>query len=267
MLINRNKAVFAVSQKKSKFKIIIQANQILSAEDILSQIKEPEGYNGPKLEFILKDNKEENLTGLIDSMLESNVPSKGKIGIFQKNEQEDGDLSKTLVERINENNYQLVEMAEIMNKVNRVKIAPEIANIRIASHFTEWSFKKLIRDLEDCIENDVKIKHRKLSSTVERLLDNPDKLAPFMNKYGIENDQLFEYPLPVMVQSGDQYSINKFNVECDDKYIGSEVIYANVCGKYLEMLSMASRTLLFNPTKKQQDAYQLAFDTQNHLIA
>lgn len=52
------------------------------SEDILSQIKEPQGYNGPKLEFILKDNKEENLNGLIDTLLRSNLPSGGKIGIF-----------------------------------------------------------------------------------------------------------------------------------------------------------------------------------------
>lgn len=87
-----------------------------------------------------------------------------------------------------------------------------------------------------------------------------------MSKYNIENEQLLEYPLPVMVQSGSNFTINKFNVDCDDSYIGSEVIYANICAKYSEMQGMVSRTLLFNPTDKQKEAYQLAFDAQNHLI-
>lgn len=75
-----------------------------------------------------------------------------------------------------------------MNIVNRVKIQPEIANLRIASSFTEWTFKKLIRELEDCIENDIKIKHKKLAINVEKLLENSDKLQPFMSKHNIEND-------------------------------------------------------------------------------
>lgn len=136
----------------------------------------------------MKDSKEENLSGLIDSLLQSNVPSKGKIAIFQKNEKEDGDLSKTLIERIGSNNFEMTEMQDVMNVVNRVKIQPEIANLRVASLFNEWVFKKLIREVEDCIENDIQIKHKKLATNVEKLLENPDKLQPFMSKHGIEND-------------------------------------------------------------------------------
>ena len=72
------------------------------------------------------------------------------------------------------------EMQEFMNKVNKTKIEPEIANLKTAASFTEWSFKKVIRELEDCIEGDIKMKHKKIAANVERLLDNPEKLAPFM---------------------------------------------------------------------------------------
>lgn len=58
-----------------------------------------------------------------------------------------------------------------MRQVNKVKIEPEIANLRVASHFAEWSFKKLIRDLESCIENDIKTKHNKLAANVEKMLE------------------------------------------------------------------------------------------------
>jgi hypothetical protein len=75
--------------------------------------------------------------------------------MFLKNEEEDGDLTKTLVERIKANGSTIIEMQPFMNKVNKVKIDPEIANLRLASTFTEWSFKKCIRELEDTIENDV----------------------------------------------------------------------------------------------------------------
>jgi len=97
-------------------------------------------------------------------------------------------------------------------------------------------------------------------------LENPDKLGAFMGKHGISDSQLLEYPLPILVQSGDNFTINKFTTECDDNKVGSEVIYINVCGKYTDMQAMASRTLLFNPTAAQKEAYQLAFDAEQHLL-
>ena len=199
-------------------------------------------------------------------MLKASIKGKN-IGMFIKNEEEDGDLSKTLIERVNANKYNLVEMQDFMNKVNKVKIQPEIENIKIASAFTEWSFKKVIRELEDCIEGDIQIKHKKLAGNVERLLENADKLAPFQQKHGITDSQLLEYPLPVLVQSGDNFTLNKFTVECDDNKVGSEVIYINICGKYTDMQAMASRTLLFNPSKGQKEAYTIAFEAQQYLVS
>jgi nucleosome binding factor SPN SPT16 subunit len=73
---------------------------------------------------------------------------------------------------------------------------------------------------------------------------------------------LLEYPLPILVQSGNDFALNKFNVECDDNKLGSDVVYINVCSKYTDMQAMASRTLLFNPTKLQKEAYELAFDAE-----
>ena len=46
-------------------------------------------------------------------------------------------------------------MQDFMNQVNKVKIAPEIANIKTAASFTDWSFKKVIKEVEDCIEGDI----------------------------------------------------------------------------------------------------------------
>ena len=232
-------------------------NYILEA--LLDEIQKPAGYSGPQIEIVLKDSKIDNLGELIDDMLKASIKGKN-IGMFIKNEEEDGDLSKTLIERVNANKYNLVEMQDFMNKVNKVKIQPEIENIKIASAFTEWSFKKVIRELEDCIEGDIQIKHKKLAGNVERLLENADKLAPFQQKHGITDSQLLEYPLPVLVQSGDNFTLNKFTVECDDNKVGSEVIYINICGKYTDMQAMASRTLLFNPSKGQKEAYTIAFE-------
>ena len=61
-------------------------------------------------------------------------------------------------------------MKEFMDKVNMIKIEEELSNIKIAANFTEWSFKKLISDLENCIDNDSAVKHQKIAQNIEKLL-------------------------------------------------------------------------------------------------
>jgi nucleosome binding factor SPN SPT16 subunit len=90
-------------------------------------------------------------------------------------------------------------MQEIMAKVNRSKIEPEIANLNVACNFTEWTFKNVIRDLESYIEKDVKIKHKKISGNAERMLDDNEKLASFLNKHAIKDSQLLEFPLAILI--------------------------------------------------------------------
>lgn len=71
-------------------------------------------------------------------------------------------------------------MQEFMDRVNKTKIFEEIQNLKIAGSFTEWSFRKLIKELEENMQNDVKVKHRKIGSNFEKLLDSPEKMANFM---------------------------------------------------------------------------------------
>ena len=64
----------------------------------------------------------------------------------------------------------------------------------------------------------------------------------------------------MLIQSGSNFTVNRFNGQSDQTKLASETIYVNVCGKYREMNVMASRTLLVNPTDAQKQAYLLAFE-------
>ena len=224
-------------------------------------MKKPDDYGGPEVEIVQKDSKTENLGEFIDNLLTTNTKSGNNVAMFKKNDQEDGDLTKMLIERVKANNLKLTEMQEFMDKVNRVKIYEEIQNVKIAARFTEWSFKKLIGELEDCMQNDIKVKHRKIGGNFEKLLDSPEKMGSFMKQHGVTDSQLLEFPLPVLIQSGEHFNLNKFqSVDCDDNKLDANTIYINICAKYTDMQAMASRTLLINPTDKQKAAYMLAFD-------
>lgn len=74
-----------------------------------------------------------------------------------------------------------------MAKVNKVKIDAEIKNIKVASSFTEWSFKKIVKEVEECIEGDLTIKHKKIAGNLEKLLESQDKLNSFLQKHDISD--------------------------------------------------------------------------------
>jgi len=79
------------------------------AETLLDGLQKPEDYNGPEIEVILKESKCDNLREIVDSLLKDNVTG-SKIGMFQKNEEEDGELSATVIERVNSLGYKVNEM-------------------------------------------------------------------------------------------------------------------------------------------------------------
>ena len=156
----------------------------------------PQGYEGPEIEIVLKDTKATNLSEIIDNLISSSIGSGKKVGMYLKNEQEDGELSSTLIKRLESCGSTMVEMAAFMNKVNKIKIQPEIANLKKAAAFTEWSFKKVVKELEDSIENDMSVRHKKVASNLAKLLES-DKINNFLQKHGISDADLLEYSLPV----------------------------------------------------------------------
>lgn len=50
-------------------------------------------------------------------------------------------------------------MKDFMNLVNKSKLSIEQKNVKIASQFVEWSVKKIISEIENCLENDLKVKN------------------------------------------------------------------------------------------------------------
>lgn len=87
----------------------------------------------------------------------------------------------------------------------------------------------------------------------------------------MQDSQLLDYAQPVLLQSGDEFTLNKFDVESNNskmKLSGQgQVFYMNVCTKYSDMHAMASRTMIINPLDSQKAAYTAAYDAQKYLIS
>lgn len=46
------------------------------------------------------------------------------------------------------------------------------------------------------------------------------------------SEELFDYPLGILIQSGNTFNLNKIKVSSDDNYLNFENVYINVLGKY-----------------------------------
>lgn len=85
---------------------------------------------------------------------------------------------------LSENKYQRSDMRDFMQYTNKSKIEPELKNLKIAAQFVEYSTRRMIKELEKCIEDDSRIRHTKISRNVEGILDDPEKMKQFTAKYG-----------------------------------------------------------------------------------
>jgi nucleosome binding factor SPN SPT16 subunit len=181
----------------------------------------PSNYEGPTIEIVLKDQKaeKEQTKTIVDDLLKTYV-SGTKVAIFQKNEKTDGALSECVVEQMQALNYQVQEMKPFMDVVNKVKISAEMKNIRVAAAFVEFSLKRMTKELKNCIEGDIKLRHSRISQNIEQMLEDQDKINAFNQKYPdmSADSQLLDYPIPVLLQSGSspQYLLNKFDAESDE---------------------------------------------------
>ena len=136
-------------------------------------MKKREGEEGPTIEIVLKDQKADaaQIDSLILSLL-ANVTTGKKAAIFQKGEKIDGMLSQSLFDQLNKKSFELQEMRTFMDVVNKVKIQAEIKNIRVASAFAEFSLKRMTKELKNCIEGDISLRHNKIASNMEQMLED-----------------------------------------------------------------------------------------------
>ena len=103
---------------------------------------------------------------------------------------------------------------------------------------------------------------------MEALVENDAAIDNFLETQSSSVQRSFlEYPISVQIQSGKAMALNRFVNDSTEEKLNSKAVYVNVCGKYADMSSMASRTLMVNPTPEQKQAYKDALQAQELLIS
>jgi nucleosome binding factor SPN SPT16 subunit len=122
----------------------------------------------------LKDQKADQaqLDSLIQDMLAKYASNGKKAAIFQKGEKIDGPLAQSLFDQLSKKSFVLQEMKDFMDQVGKVKIQSEIKNVKVAAAFAEFSIRRMTKELKNCIEGDIKLRHSKIASNMESMLED-----------------------------------------------------------------------------------------------
>lgn len=105
-------------------------------------------------------------------MIDKYASNGKKAAIFQKGEKIDGPLAQSLYNQLSKKSFVLQEMKEFMDQVGKVKIASEIKNVKVAAAFAEFSIRRMTKELKNCIEGDIKLRHSKIANNMEQMLED-----------------------------------------------------------------------------------------------
>jgi len=83
----------------------------------------------------------------------------------------------------------------------------------VAAAFTEWTFSRVVEEIEGIIEDKKQVKHSQIQKRIESCLDNDTIMAKFKAEC---DHQFLDFPLPVLIQSGGDFAVNKFQVDSND---------------------------------------------------
>lgn len=108
------------------------------------------------------------------------VPSAvSTVGTFLK-DKIDSEITKTVYDAFETTRKaKLIEMTNFLAMASRVKLDCEQKNMLLASKFTEWTFKRMLTEIEDVIEDDKKVKHSYIQNKIERLLEDTKAMDQF----------------------------------------------------------------------------------------
>ena len=121
----------------------------------------PEWYIGPELQVLSRNIKQEEIPVFVTRVMAEIPEDVKKVAVFQK-DKIDGDLSQKVFDGFNGRDAQLLEMADVMQEIQKVKLDCEQKNMRMASELTEWTFKRIVSEIEDIIEEGTWLKDQEL---------------------------------------------------------------------------------------------------------
>lgn len=122
-----------------------------------------------------------------------------------------------------------------------------------------------VEEMQNVIDNDIKIAHDKFSAKVEnRLVDEKERL-----KLKLPSDltlDLADWCYPPIIQSGGKYDLKPSAMSNSEK-LHDGTILCSIGARYKSYCSSIGRTYLVNPEKEKEENYKFLTELQGHVLS
>ena len=115
-------------------------------------------YDGPQIEFVLRDPKTADSSALLK---QSFAHLGGKVATFSKDHVSPGSLAEE-VEKALPEQKDLVDFRDFLELVEMKKIESEVENMGVAGRFVSWTLKETINEIENIIDVEKPVKHENI---------------------------------------------------------------------------------------------------------
>jgi nucleosome binding factor SPN SPT16 subunit len=230
---------------------------------MIDKLPKPNNYNGPEVEFILRDIKattsnEEIITNILKNNSRNVTHLTEEKGI--------GKLVDEFFAVFSKLNKVSVEAANFVDSIFFTKDSDEIDCIKVSSKYCSYIANCMIKKVEKAIDDDKQVTNVSISSTIEEYT----KKEAFVNKFKESsklqaiNSAHLEAPDKLIVQSGSNFDWN-FGVSSTKDNLNASVIVCKSQAKYKDYYSKVIRTYMIDSDTRQLTNYKLLLEAYEHL--
>lgn len=235
---------------------------ILSSKSKIEFIKsiehQKENQDLPHIKLIVRDKNDKDKKNY-EKLIEVIQKDESKrFGEFSKDRFKN-DFITEFRKRLNELNFQTVDVAAAFAYLMAVKEDNEIETIKKACGVTVEIFNKFVKDqITVIIDAEKRIKHSKFGDQIEKTIED--------KKYIKNLDKsLLEVCYTPIIQSGGNYNL-KFSAENDKNNIHFGSIICGLGIRYKQYCSNIVRTILVSPTDDQQKIYEFLLELEERAL-
>lgn len=155
--------------------------------------------------------------------------------------------------------FESVDLSTRIALITAPKEESEIEVTKKACQLTVDVFSKYLKEeITEIIDSDKKVRHSKLADGVEKCLTD----RKYIKNADTKSVEICYTPI---IQSGGNYNL-KFSAVCDKNNLHFGAITCALGIRYKQYCSNLVRTILVNPSEKQQALYDFLVSLQEHVI-
>lgn len=223
-----------------------------------------------KIHLLLRNKEDGNAENYATLLKEASSDEPTKVGVLAKERamnKESGGKSIVqgyegkLEENVQANKIELVDATHGLALVMAVKDESERDLMKKSSVLSNKVMKHgFVKRLEDIIEEEKKITHEALSSEIEAIIEDPNKI-----KLNVPTDDVQPCYFPI-IQSGGNYEL-KVSAQSTSDSLAHDIIVVSLGARYRLYCSNITRTFLVDPPKIVSKNYETLLEVQDACLS